>query len=151
MRFLSLSNPWPWAIFDLPEPSGKRVENRGWMPPISMIGQRIALHAAKSWDDDAAGFFLKLGLTNFPARRDLYPTGVILGFATIARVVTETRTLPPDQHRWFFGEFGWVLEDVLKLPDPIPHKGAQGLRELPPDINAKVYAAIVRNWPGSVA
>lgn len=147
MRFLSLSNPWPWAIFDLDPFVAKRLENRSWAPAISMIGKRIALHAAKSWDDNAPGFFLRLGFDGFPARRDLYPTGVILGFATIARVVTEDRTLHPDQKRWYFGPYGWVLEDVLKLPTPIPCKGAQGLREMPPDVNDQALAALLQQWP----
>ena len=46
MRFLSLSRPWPWAIFDLPEPDAKRVENRVWPCHPSVVGQVLALHAA---------------------------------------------------------------------------------------------------------
>lgn len=140
MRFLSFSQPWLWAILD--PIARKHVENRSWAPPIAMIDQRIALHAAKSWDADAIGFFLKLGIDHFPARRDLYPAGAIIGVATIDRVVTEARTLAPDQARWFFGEFGWILTDVRPLSAPIPMKGAQGLRHLAADVEALVVARV---------
>ncbi len=39
---------------------------------------------------------------------------------------------------WFGGPVGWVLLDVLALPEPVPCKGAQGLWTLPPDVEAKV-------------
>jgi hypothetical protein len=146
MKMLSLSRPWGWAIFDLKD-GPKTVENRVWAPPIEMIGKRIALQAAKSWDDDALRFFLRLGLDGFPNRKENYPSGVILGVATIDRVVTTERTLTPVQARFFFGPYGWVLSDVLKLDTPIPSKGAQGLRELPSDVNALVLAALVKQWP----
>jgi len=139
MRFLSFSQPWLWAILD--PLACKRIENRTWMPPVEMIGQRFALHAAKSWDDDAAGFFLRLGLPHFPARRASYPTSCIVGVATIDRIVTDARSLPPDQARWFFGPCGWVLTDVIAF-DPIPMKGAQGLRSLPPAEDALVASRL---------
>lgn len=62
MKFLSLSQPWLWSITDLEQAEidarkldlePKRIENRSWPPPAADVGTRIALHAAKSWDDDA--------------------------------------------------------------------------------------------------
>lgn len=100
--------------------------------------------------------WIRLGIDGFPNRMDLYPHFVILGCATIDRVVTESRTLTADQRRWFFEptpddpNYGWVLSDVLKLAEPIPCKGAQGLRELPPDVNAAVLAALAKQWPDRV-
>ncbi len=133
MRFLSLSQPWLWAITDGP----KRVENRTWAPPIDQIGRRFALHAAKSWDDAGISMFVKLGIEH-PMRRELYDASAIVGVATIDRVVTEARTLQPRQVPWFFGPFGWILTDVVKLESPIPMKGAQGLRSLPDDVAAMI-------------
>lgn len=148
VRFLSFSQPWLWGILD--PVARKHIENRTWPPPIAMIGRRIALHAAKSWDDDAISMFLRLGLTEFPPRRALYPVSSIVGVATIDRVVTEARTLPPDQARWFLGPVGWVLTDVIVLATTIPCKGAQGLRELPPEVTARVLQALER-IPGGAA
>lgn len=147
MRFLSFSQPWLWAVLD--EVAAKGIENRSWQPPISMIGQRIALHAAKSWDDAAIPFFIKLGIEH-PSRRELYPTSAIVGVATIDRIVTTPKTLPPDQARWFFGEFGWVLTERITLLRPIPMKGAQGLRNLPPEIDADIEAQLAELGPNTV-
>lgn len=146
MRFLSLSRPWPWAIFD--PVADKGIENRSWAPPIDLIGHVIALQAAKSWDDGAISFFLKLGISHFPNRKDLYPEGVIVGVATLDRVVTTARTLTPVQARWFFEpteerpNYGWVLANRIALRSPVPCKGAQGLRTLVPEIAAQVQSQL---------
>lgn len=140
MRFLSLSRPWAWSIFDAVADKG--IENRTWAPPLAMIGQSIAIQAAKSWDVDALTLFLKNGVLNAPARYDQHPSGVIIGVATIYRVVTEARTLPPHQARWFFGPYGWVLTDRRKLATPVPCKGAQGLRTLDPAIEQQVMTVL---------
>lgn len=42
------------------------------------------------------------------------------------------------------GPFGWIMVDAVTLPDPIPVKGGQGLRELPPDANTLVVEACAR-------
>jgi hypothetical protein len=44
MKAITLWPEWAHAIVHL----GKRVENRDWRPPASLIGQRIAIHAGKS-------------------------------------------------------------------------------------------------------
>lgn len=142
MKFLSLWQPWLWAILD--PRARKWVENRDWMPKIEMIDQRIALHAAKTFDVDAVSLFLEYGIDWFPARKDMYPTGAILGVATIDRIVTDKRRLPEDQQRWFFGEYGWLLRDVIALPEPVPCRGERGLRVLPPDVERAVNDQLAR-------
>jgi hypothetical protein len=146
MKALSFSQPWLWAILDeTPEGDRKRVENRRWRPPEKMIGQRFALHAAKSWDADAIGFLLRLGFTDFPARRALYKHSAVLGVATLDRVVTNASTLPAKQARWFFGPFGLVLRDVHRLASPVIEiPGALGFWTLPPDIEARVVEQLPR-------
>lgn len=148
MRFLSLSRPWPWAFLteELAPDDRKLIENRSWMPPISQIGQRIALHAAKSWDDRAMGIFLRLGLQAMPGRKDRYPAMVVFAVATIERVVTEPRTLSLAQQRWWMGPCAWVLADLVALSVPIPCRGAQGLRELPPEVEALVLKQLERAY-----
>lgn len=130
MKVLSLWRPWSWSIFH-PSPDRKAIENRSWQPPISLIGKRLALHDAKKLDESAFKLFRDNGLTDYPNRYDAYPSGVIVGVVTIDRVVTEERTLSPQQRRWYFGNVGWILSDARRLPTPIEHKGSQGLRELP--------------------
>lgn len=145
MRALSFSQPWLWATLR----AGKHVDNRSWAPPIAMIDQRIALHAATSFDAKPnylcdvprseprmltpIGYLLSLGLDP-PARRALYDTGVIVATAVIDRIVTEPRTLPEDQKRWFFGPYGWILKDLRLLSVPVIATGKLGLWEVPEDI-----------------
>lgn len=138
MRFLSFSQPWLWSITDLPEPLAKRIENRSWQPPIECVGKRFALHAAKSWDPDGLRFIIRQGVTHAPSDKTRAASSCIVGVATIDRIVTTDRTLPEEQKRWFFGEFGWVLTDVRKLATPIPMKGAQGFRYLEASVEAEI-------------
>jgi len=49
VKALTLWQPWSWAIAH----AGKRVENRTWAPPASVIGQRVAIHAGLKLDDEA--------------------------------------------------------------------------------------------------
>lgn len=145
MRFLSLSRPWPWAFTteELAPLERKLIENRTWMPPISQIGERIALHAAKSWDDDAIRFLLGLGLQSMPGRKELYPSGVVFAVVTLDRVVTEARKLPAVQQRWFTGPCGWVLTNLIAMPVLVPCRGAQGLRELPAEPDLAVWMQVL--------
>lgn len=149
MKYLSFSQPWLWAILN----AGKAVENRSWPPPIAAIGQRIALHAAQSWNAAGISTFIRFGIEH-PQRRALYPSGAIVGVATIDRVVTISKTLEPDQARWFFESradekqnYGWILSDVIALPEAIPMKGGQGLRYLAPAI----VVAIEEQLPGVIS
>lgn len=144
MRFLSLWRPWTWAIFD--PIADKGIENRSWAPPVDLISHRIAIQAAQKFDLDAITLFMRLGINHFPARNDLYPSGVIVGVATIDRVVTTDRTLPPNQRRWFFGEYGWVLTDRVGFTTPVACKGGQGLRHLSAEQEAQVVAQMAREF-----
>lgn len=47
MKAISLHQPWASLIMC----GAKRVETRSWRPPESLIGERIAIHAAKRIDD----------------------------------------------------------------------------------------------------
>lgn len=162
MRALSLSQPWCWAVAH-PEVR-KHVENRTWAPPIAMIGQTIAIHAAKSWDGakryrarwdsdgieramswdfTPIGYLLHYGFEP-PARKDLYVTSAIVAVATIDRVVTRPDTLAPDQKRWYFGPFGWLLTNVRRLEEPVPARGKQGLWTVPAELEPGIEAQLPR-------
>lgn len=144
MRFLSLSRPWPWAIFD--PIARKHTEFRNWMAPIDLIGDRFAIQAAESWDDRATQIFLELGIDHFPMRYDAHPSGVIAGVATLDRVLgDDPPNLAPDQQRWArfkLGQYAWCLSAVTPLVTPVAWKGAQGLRILPPAVAAQVLGSL---------
>ncbi len=139
MKALSFSQPWLWAVLY----GGKRVENRKWQPPIGMIDQRIALHAAKSWDKDGVPFLAKMGLADkMPARFDLYAKSAIVGVATIDRIVSDPKGLPADQRGWFFGPFGWILSNIIPLETPLAATGALQLWSVPPVLEEQINAQL---------
>ncbi len=135
MKALSFSQPWLWAVLY----GGKRVENRKWAPPIRMIDQRIALHAAKSWDKNYGPTFDLMGQSaRMPQRFDLYTKSAIVGVATIDRIITDPKSLPEDQRGWFFGPVGWILSNVIPLTQPIAATGALQLWQVPPVLESEI-------------
>ena len=139
MKALSFSQPWLWAVLY----GNKRVENRKWAPPINMIDQRIALHAAKSWDKDGVPFLTKMGLADkMPGRFDLYAKSAIVGVATIDRVITDPKSLPEDQRGWFFGPVGWILSNVIPLEQPLAATGALQLWPVPEVLESQINAQL---------
>ena len=62
-RALTLWQPWASAICSGP----KRIENRPIPPPDRIIGQRIFIHAGKTWDHERAADLLKLWRRELPS------------------------------------------------------------------------------------
>lgn len=52
-----------------------------------------------------------------------------------------------DQHRWFFGSFGYELRDIRVLDQPVPCRGYQGFWTLPADIEAVVVEQLNSRTP----
>lgn len=134
-RALTLWRPWPWAILH----AGKRVENRGWPPPRWVIGHRIALHAGKRFDAEAARCMNRLAPLRTCPPSPEQPTGIV-GVARVVRCLeAPTGGLYDDSiERWFVGPYGWVLDDVVALPRPIEWPGAQGLWHMPPALEQQI-------------
>jgi hypothetical protein len=146
VKGLTLIRPWPWTIVHLAPPEAKRIENRTWRP-VSIVGDRIALHAGHGWDASIAA---KLA-AEFPAFADAdHPAGAIVGVATVrcsvplppsalrnpgglaaAREVLEAIHVDPDQAPSFVGPHGLILDDVRALPAPMPCRGGLGLWDVP--------------------
>jgi len=141
MRALSLSQPWAHVVVHGP----KRVENRKANlrgPAQELVGVRIALHAAKSWDPAGAGFIAGRGLV--VEARETYVAGAVIGVATIERVVglAEQGSLPSGQSQWFFGPIGLLLADVHAIAKPIPCRGFLGFWRLPEAIEVDLVAQV---------
>lgn len=136
MRALSLSQPWAWSMTVPEPPLRKDVENRTWPCWRSQIGQRVAVHAAKSWDEDGVAFLTAAGLA-VPARADL-ATGAIVAIVTIERQVTSAVELPEHQHRFFFGPYGFVFTDQALLAVPVPARGMQGFWQVSAGVLAQM-------------
>jgi hypothetical protein len=113
----------------LERPNRKEVENRSRPLPASMLGKRIAIHAAKSWDDSGAHHIHRQGI-RFPTRAQL-ASGALVALVTIERQVTDAATLPVLQQRWFFGPYGYVFANMTPLTKSIPVKGMLGFWRVP--------------------
>jgi len=121
-RALSFHQPWAWLVA-----SGvKRVENRS-RPPVGLLDQWIALHAAKHYDDAAAEYIRQQGVDLPTASR---VGGAVIGVFCVDSYVADEDlfrrpdTLPADQRRWYFGPYGWCVRARL-LPTPVPTRGQQ--------------------------
>jgi hypothetical protein len=150
MRALTLWQPWAWAV----AAGYKPVENRPWAPPANMIGVPFAIHAGKRWDwkgEDAIG----AARVALPASDPLIEArGAVIGIATVERVVRSNATpgfdnahpgtLTDEQRLWYFGPYGWLLRDVVRLSEPIPCRGSQLFWTLPMDVEAEVLRQVGR-------
>lgn len=69
MKALSIRQPWAWLVVHGP----KRIENRSWHLPPSMVGQRIYIHAAAGMTYDE--YFDAVSMAREIARYTLLTVG----------------------------------------------------------------------------
>jgi hypothetical protein len=119
---LSIRQPWAWAILH----RGKSIENRDWS---TRFRGPVCIHAAKGMTMAEYNSFIRtihqVSLTHpFPPGEMVppmkeFPRGAIVGTADLTDCVRDSAS------PWFFGPWGFVLENVRPI-DPIPCKGALG-------------------------
>lgn len=104
MKALSIRQPWAWLIINGP----KDIENRTWAAPANVIGERIYIHAGKTFDDDGH-LWVKL---HFPEvvlpKRGAFDRGGIIGSGVLSKCVSRSDS------PWFFGPFGFVFAEPMK-------------------------------------
>lgn len=149
MKALTIWEPWATAISAR---RGKRIENRTWAPSAGLlkVGDRIAIHAGRNVEADAIKEVAALlGLEEDRFRPWMAP-GCVVAFATFQNVLSSadevTRFAGSDQLKWWHGPRAWLLRDVVRLPTPLAVRGAQGLWDLPADIEA---ACLAQLWEGA--
>lgn len=133
MKCISLWQPWSSAI-----PLGlKRIETRGWS---TNFRGRFGIHASLRWIGAQKRFYA--------ARRaagdrlpEILPLGAIVATAVLVRVVPVQTLIDeglPDLERVYGnfeeGRYGWVLDDVIPLEQPVPYKGSQGFFNVPDEL-----------------
>lgn len=108
----------------------KLVENREW--PTHHRGL-LAIHSGKSRDWLEEGDEARLPGMVF---------GAVVAVATLADCVPRSR-LPAHltDHEHAHGPWCWVLQDIVRLAEPIVVRGAQGLWLLPPAAAALARSA----------
>ncbi len=136
MVALTVKEPWGSLIIH----HGKDVENRTWSAPLNMRGQRIAIHTSARLDRtefvSAVEHCYFNGLPNFDLKPADTVNGKIIGTVQLVDCLTWIRS------HWFSGPVGWLLANPIALPRPIPAKGALGLWQLTPEIEAEVYRQV---------
>ena len=123
MKAITLWQPWATLIAD----GIKTLETRTWEPPADLIGQRIAIHAAKrpmTSEHLTATVVRELLQLGFGQPSDL-PYGAVVCTVVIRWVFPtdgDDRDLYGDYSE---GRFVWQLADLEKLDPPVPAKGHQ--------------------------
>jgi hypothetical protein len=129
VKGLSVRAPWWWFILH----AGKDIENRDW--PTNFRGT-VYLHAGKWWQQDEGYADIQAALECCGNRRDAVAAsltfkalqearGSIVGTVDIVDCVT--RSSSP----WFFGDYGFVLENPVAFAKPAPFKGMLGFFDVP--------------------
>jgi len=131
IKGFSLTQPWATLV----AMGSKQVETRSWSTPYRGW---LAIHAAKGFPGYAKDFAsAEFTLGRLPAQ---LPRGGIVALARLGKVM-RTEALAPiltPLERLYgdysSGRYGWLLYDVIALPEPIPCRGALSLWEIPADI-----------------
>jgi hypothetical protein len=137
-RGLTLTQPWAGLVA-----SGiKLVENRPRnMAPKTLYGKRFAIHASRETKESERDRIYSIARELFTDSsfneawwRLARVHSAIIAVATLSTFVTaaDCDVLPPGQRRWFFGPIGYVLCDVIALPEPIERRGALGFWKTTP-------------------
>lgn len=138
MKALTLQRPWA-AAFLLPT-DPKRIENRKWKPPASVIGHRIALHSGLGfWPGVDPLRFLSSDeerecWANYCTVTGVFATAKVSGYMTAGSLYGHNAVYG----RWWLGPYAWVLTEFRPVSEPIACNGAQGLWNLPDEIAAQL-------------
>lgn len=144
MRILTVRQPWAWAIIH----AGKDVENRSRNIAGDYRGT-VAIHAGLAPFEQH----------NMASRAHLYAHGTevptAIGFGAIIGVVDLTNVhyytgcpVYIDDAPWLCSRWSqrdsWhlTLATPRPLPEPIPYRGALGMRELPAEVEQQIWRQI---------
>ncbi|MBB5547379.1 hypothetical protein [Paraburkholderia fungorum] len=134
----------------------KRYETRGWTVPRTLLGKRVAIHAAKTDGDliEIVQYILarKDGIAADEAM-DAYvaaivgagyrtcgemPRGCIIGSVILCESLAAERA---EDHNGFgdfsAGRFAWRVSDSKVLAKPVPFRGMQGFFDVPDELMAE--------------
>jgi len=151
MKAITIWQPWASLI----AVGAKKNETRSWKAPKELIGQRIAIHAAKKLDKDIcltmpfADVLIRQNLIRLFSggfqNTDFYlSTGEILATCKLTaclRIISEDKrkNIAQLENAYFVsgnefafgdytpGRYAWILEDIQALKEPIFAKGMQRL------------------------
>lgn len=131
MKAISLIQPWAWLV----TAGSKRIENRTWHLPPSMVGQTVLIHASKTDPrkfPDVHLFMKYIGISEEIPPEAFSMRGGVVGWATIQGCLCPGSTTLPegyDTRWWMSDQHGFLLEKVGVLPYT-QCKGGLGFFEL---------------------
>lgn len=135
IRALSIMQPWADCIIQ----HGKNVENRSWS---TQKRGYVAIHASARLDKNRYEYVNEeYGIKLDPKNSSF---GSILGFAKIVDVV-DRKSLTRETKKWFMGDYGFVLEDIIILKEPVPAKGSLSFWKIPPRVMKKCLAQMSKS------
>ena len=137
MKALTLSQPWATLV----ALGAKRIETRSWFTTYrGRLAIQASSHITKEaiaicWHPlyraalEAAGYIATSGPPDNPFN---LPIGAVLAIVTLVDMQRINVENVPGEPEYSFGDYtpgryAWYLEDVYRLPDPIPAKGRLGL------------------------
>lgn len=146
LKVITLWQPWASLV----AMGLKQHETRGF--GINYRG-RLAIHAAQRKPSRAVKDhyqrFADLNGLNLPQIGDL-PFGKVLCVGDLARCQKMSAFSSLSQSSlelmagdWRPGRFAWGLEDVVALPNPVPHIGQQNLHRLSPQCEVEVKTQLL--------
>jgi ASCH domain len=124
MKSLSLTQPWASLITE----KNMNVENRTWSTKFRGF---FAIHATKTYREEDFAYCREAFGVQW--KREDLPFGAIIGFAEIVEVIT-AEEVSAKTKKWFIGDYGFVMRNIIKLKTPVPAKGALSFWTLDPDI-----------------
>ena len=152
MRALTMTQPWA-TLVAIGENS---IETRSWG---THYRGPLVIHSAKGFPRDARELCIEspyrqvLGHHGYNSAADL-PLGSVIAVAELVGVMefigstlravrmrAKAGELPPHEADFCDfspGRFGWVLENVRALSEPIPARGMLGLWQVPKELRAAI-------------
>lgn len=135
----------------------KPYETRGWAIPRSILGTRVAIHAAKAdgdlreiaeylvgrqagseRDEGIEAYVRAVSDGGFATLAEM-PRGCILGSVVLSDCVPAEAALNHHNFGDFSpGRFAWRASEPVLLPTPVPFRGMQGFFDVPSDLLVQV-------------
>jgi hypothetical protein len=130
----------PWASLVAIE--AKKIETRSWHTNYrGWLAIHAALHPPYIATMVCPQAYDRIWEVLSGENRFQLPLGKVVAVASLSDCVrtdhltgpfTNTQTVPAGSDEYLFGNYepgryGWVLDRIIRLPEPIPAKGAQGI------------------------
>jgi len=130
VKAISLWQPWASLIAE----GLKQTETRSWAPPPALIGERIAIHAAKRWNQEIRDAVQELWPYHHPTEKAL-PLGYLVATCRLGDALSSDdprlEKIPEAVASRPYGDYGpgrfvWLLADIEEITPPIERRGRQG-------------------------